>query len=220
MKSILILSQKGGSGKSTVAKTLAVLSSEKYKTALLDFDPQGSSLKWGEERKEELENNKLDTFFVSLSSLDEKLNELKQNGYERLFIDTPPYVSDLHRIVLEKADFALVPIQITQEDIVTLPNTVEMIEEKNIPFAIVANRVKLQTNMFKAGLEHILEFGAVFGSIAETTQMQYCSFDNLVITEVNSGSSKSVAHNKETFKKILKLTEQKIEKRTNGKLKG
>jgi chromosome partitioning protein len=47
MRSILLLNPKGGSGKTTLATNLAVYFALKGKTvALVDFDPQGSSIDW------------------------------------------------------------------------------------------------------------------------------------------------------------------------------
>jgi chromosome partitioning protein len=51
MRSILLLNPKGGSGKTTLATNLAVYFALKGKSvALVDFDPQGSSIDWLAER--------------------------------------------------------------------------------------------------------------------------------------------------------------------------
>ena len=48
---ILLINSKGGSGKSTLATNLACfLAAEGKKTALIDYDPQGSSMRWLRER--------------------------------------------------------------------------------------------------------------------------------------------------------------------------
>ena len=51
MKVIALISQKGGSGKTTLATSLATQGYiEGLKTLLIDLDPQGSSYKWGKRR--------------------------------------------------------------------------------------------------------------------------------------------------------------------------
>ena len=47
MQTILIINSKGGSGKTTLATTIAsYFASTNKKTAIMDYDPQGSSLHW------------------------------------------------------------------------------------------------------------------------------------------------------------------------------
>ncbi|MBW8079497.1 MAG: AAA family ATPase, partial [Gallionella sp.] len=47
MLTILVINSKGGSGKTTLATNLAsYYAGKKYRTAIMDYDPQGSSLHW------------------------------------------------------------------------------------------------------------------------------------------------------------------------------
>ena len=48
MRTIAFVSQKGGSGKSTIASSLAVTAHEMYEVVcVIDMDPQGSLMNWG-----------------------------------------------------------------------------------------------------------------------------------------------------------------------------
>ncbi|MBV9481752.1 MAG: ParA family protein, partial [Acidobacteria bacterium] len=52
MKVIAVLAQKGGVGKSMLSRALAVQAlMDGRKAAIVDADPQGSTLKWGRRRK-------------------------------------------------------------------------------------------------------------------------------------------------------------------------
>src|SRR5690242_16970965 len=52
MKRIVVLNPKGGSGKTTIAINLAgYFASRQQKPVLMDFDPQGSSVRWVKKRK-------------------------------------------------------------------------------------------------------------------------------------------------------------------------
>ena len=52
MQRIVVLNPKGGSGKTTIAINLAsYLASMRYTPVLMDFDPQGSSLRWVRKRQ-------------------------------------------------------------------------------------------------------------------------------------------------------------------------
>ena len=51
MKTLAIIAQKGGSGKSTIAVHLAAYAnSRKIRASLIDLDPQGSAYDWNEGR--------------------------------------------------------------------------------------------------------------------------------------------------------------------------
>ena len=52
MQRIVVLNPKGGSGKTTIAINLAsYLASRAHTPVLMDYDPQGSSLRWVRKRK-------------------------------------------------------------------------------------------------------------------------------------------------------------------------
>ena len=54
MKTLAILSRKGGTGKTTLATNLAVAAvMAGHTTVLLDLDPQSSAAKWGDRREQE-----------------------------------------------------------------------------------------------------------------------------------------------------------------------
>ena len=78
MKTLAILSQKGGTGKTNTAVNLAVASQlAGHPTALIDLDPQASAAKWGDRR----EGNTPD---VSLPTpVDSKKRSMPRSGAER-----------------------------------------------------------------------------------------------------------------------------------------
>ena len=212
MKIILVLSQKGGSGKSTVARNLAVLYSKEYKTALLDLDPQGSTIKWGEQRNEDVKDNELLTHFLNIEDVDTDFSQLEKNGYEYIVIDTPPVLADVHEFLLQKADYGVVPIQTTREDLETLENTTTLIENAGIYYGVVINRADMKTIMYKEGKNIVAEYGKILGTIKETVQMQYCSYDCLGINEVKIKNNPVVEHNQTEFVKIKKNIDRTLRK--------
>jgi chromosome partitioning protein len=56
MQTILVINSKGGSGKTTLTTNLAsYYARKKIRTAIMDYDPQGSSIQWLRVRPDELE---------------------------------------------------------------------------------------------------------------------------------------------------------------------
>lgn len=88
MRIITLVTQKGGSGKTTLAACLAVAATETGERAIaLDLDPQQSLWKWGEERKADTPAvDKLDP--TQLTQLAAILKALDGEGYTLAVLDT------------------------------------------------------------------------------------------------------------------------------------
>jgi chromosome partitioning protein len=89
MKTLVILAQKGGSGKTTLAVHMAVCASrQKRRTALIDIDPQGSAFNWNESRNE---GRKLDAAKAEAGQIPALLQQAKDGGIDLAIIDTAPH---------------------------------------------------------------------------------------------------------------------------------
>jgi len=111
MRSILILNAKGGSGKTTVATNLAGYYAYKGKKVVLaDFDPQGSSIDWLRQRR----NN-----FPKILGLEAFIKPLRPpKGTEILIMDAPSRTHDDQLVsLLKKAQTAIVPVVPSPMDI-------------------------------------------------------------------------------------------------------
>lgn len=121
MKVISIVSQKGGSGKTTTAINLAV--SHGGSTALLDLDPQASAAKWKDRRSA---GNPAVVALPS-SRLEAALEAAKQGGAEWTLIDTAPHSERDALAAARAADFVLVPCRPGILDLDALLTTAELI---------------------------------------------------------------------------------------------
>jgi Mrp family chromosome partitioning ATPase len=97
MRVIVVASQKGGVGKTTVAAHLAVQASMvgQGPAVLIDTDPQGSLSEWWDARKDEYQRNE-DALALATTKLDDlpaRLAELQRNGAAVAIIDTPPAIT-------------------------------------------------------------------------------------------------------------------------------
>ena len=84
MKTIALIAQKGGVGKTTMAVSLAVASG--LRTAIFDLDPQESASIWADRRKSDLPHVE----FLTERRLAEGLKTAERGVFELAIIDTPP----------------------------------------------------------------------------------------------------------------------------------
>lgn len=106
MKTIAIAMQKGGVGKSTLTRSLAVAASKAGLNVLtLDMDAQQSTTQWAERRAETLPLVR----FVTEIELPKVLKQAAEAGCDLIIIDTPPARSTEAPAAVEYADLVLVP---------------------------------------------------------------------------------------------------------------
>ncbi|MGB7181544.1 MAG: ParA family protein [Burkholderiaceae bacterium] len=137
MRTIVIASQKGGVGKTTIAGHLAVMAESvgAGPVALIDTDPQGSLASWWNERTEEA------PLFaqVDIQNLPARLVELGAAGIELAIIDTPPAVTELISTVLKVADLVVIPTRPSPHDLRAVGSTVELVERAGKRMVFVIN---------------------------------------------------------------------------------
>jgi chromosome partitioning protein len=135
MNVITIASRKGGSGKSTLAAHLAVCASRpSRRTLLVDADAQGSLSLWHELRgSEELALKR------NPRSIDEAVKAAKRDGYEYLFIDTPPSKSAVVIDAIRVATLVVIPARASVFDLAAVRETIDVCRQLRRPYAVVIN---------------------------------------------------------------------------------
>lgn len=141
MKTLAIMSQKGGSGKTTLAVHLAAYAiGQKIKTALIDLDPQASAYKWNERRTEnDQKSPKLDTIKGAVPQLGGFLKLAEENGIALVIIDTAPHSNSAAAIVAQLADFVLMPCRPALFDLDAIASTIEIVISAETSAAVVLN---------------------------------------------------------------------------------
>ena len=162
MKTIVINSQKGGSGKTTICAHLAVEAERAGDgpVFLIDTDPQGTLSTWHEHREAETPQR----VEVPLESLAEGLAVLKDRKASYCFIDTAPTRTDENVALFRMADLVLVPIRPSPSDLWAAAATVSLLKEAGIPFLFILTQAKANasiTAQAAAALSH-------HGPVAET----------------------------------------------------
>ena len=124
MYTIAFLAQKGGTGKTTLALSLAVAATRTGLTVLvIDLDPQATACNWSDRRVQ-------DTPLVidaQPGRLPAALEKAKQGGVDLVLIDTPARSEQPALAAAKSADLVLIPCRPQAYDLETIPNTQELI---------------------------------------------------------------------------------------------
>jgi chromosome partitioning protein len=144
-----VLNAKGGCGKSTLATNLAsYFAKDEQKVALVDYDPQGSSLDWLEKRPADRPT------IVGIAGFKEGMRHVPRDA-DVVIIDAPArtHGAELTEMV-RHAETIIVPVLPSTIDIQAAEKFLEQLQHvgkvarKEARIAIVANRVREQTLIF------------------------------------------------------------------------
>jgi chromosome partitioning protein len=140
---ICVFSNKGGSGKTTVAVHLALAYAQVARTVLLDLDPQGTATEWLKRRPSDAKS----PLVVPCSGREAAQRALKLAREERVkfvILDLPPHASAQIAWLLAEADLILVPTRPTAADLVTLKQTVDLVHASKRRAGFVLNAFRPQ----------------------------------------------------------------------------
>lgn len=164
MRTIALVSQKGGVGKTSLATSLAVAALESgLRTYLIDLDPQRSAHEWGARRKR--------GGSLTVAALDKPerlpavLAELRAQGVGLAILDCPGAFDTANKIAMQSVDLSLIPTRPAPLDIQASRKTVRALNAMGKAFAFVLNQCPPQPRNPRAksaamGL-------AMFGALAE-----------------------------------------------------
>jgi chromosome partitioning protein len=134
MKVISLVTQKGGSGKTTLALNFAVAAmGKKERVVILDMDAQGTAKKWYERRVDE--NPPL--VEVVASDLEKAVAGARAQKFDWVLIDTPGRDDAAQAAAIRVADFCIIPCRPSAADLEATPTTVETIKRLKKPYAFV-----------------------------------------------------------------------------------
>lgn len=138
MKTIAILSQKGGTGKTTLALHLAVAAERSgHISAVIDLDPQSSAGGWGDSREAE-------SPIIAIAHaprLGPILKAAAGNGVTLSLLDTAPHSQGDALAAAQAADAILIPCRPGILDLRAIGATVQIALLSGKPSAVVLNAV-------------------------------------------------------------------------------
>lgn len=139
-----LISQKGGAGKSTLARQFAVLAGEDAPSLLIDRDPQETTTKWWQ-RRQALQPaperpNLIDIDGTDLTTAVTTLR--KRRGGGTVFVDTRPAVAEPEAEAARVADLVIVPVRPSPDDLEAVGETLKILRRLRQRAVLVVNAAK------------------------------------------------------------------------------
>jgi chromosome partitioning protein len=143
MHTIALVTQKGGTGKSTLAIGLAIAAMQDgHKVRLLETDPLGTLSNWRQRRNDvepgvEIASGSLD--------IEQKLAAFERSGVALTIVDTGGGNNTTMEAVIAVADLCLIPARPSPADIEATAQTLRIIRDNDKPFAFVLNQTPVRS---------------------------------------------------------------------------
>jgi chromosome partitioning protein len=159
MNVIVFASRKGGSGKSTLAAHLAAQAHKPpCRVLMIDGDPQGSLTLW-----HKLRTSGEPPIRAGVKSMSEAVQQAEREGYEWVFIDTPPNMSAIVVDAIQVATLIIIPARLTLFDLAAIKETMVVARQLKKPYAVVINGVPARRDNTESPF--VREARAVLGSL-------------------------------------------------------
>lgn len=201
MRTILVINSKGGSGKTTLSTNLAsYYASQKFRTTIMDYDPQGSCLQWLRLRPGHAAS--IHGANAAPPKGGTALHSIKKwvpVGTEVLVIDAPAGVKGLLlQEMVRKANHIVIPVIPSPIDIHATADFIKELfqiggaHHGKAQIAVVANRVR-HTSPALASLQNFLHASRLpfIGSISDSDNYLRAAESGLGVFEMSKSEARS-----------------------------
>lgn len=186
MQTLAMIAQKGGTGKTTLALSLAVVAEARGRSVLvIDLDPQASACKWSDRRPSETPS----VIDAQPARLPAALAKAEQAGIDLAIIDTPARIEQAAAEAAKVASLVLIPCKPSILDLETLRATAELLRGRSrITPLVVLNAVPAQGTRSEQAAEAIVGMGLEVCSarIGQRVAFEYATQAGLTVTEYES----------------------------------
>jgi chromosome partitioning protein len=183
MLTLTMIAQKGGTGKTTLALSLAVAAEAAGRSVLvIDLDPQASACKWGDRRARDVPA----VMDAQPARLAAALAKAEQAGVDIAIVDTPARVEQAAAEAAKAADLVLIPCKPSILDLETLRATAELVHGRaKRPPLVILNAVPAQGTRHEQAAEAIAAMGLTVcaAQIGQRVAFEYAAQAGLTVTE-------------------------------------
>ena len=136
MRTISVVSQKGGAGKTTIAVHLAVAAQAAgLSVAIVDMDPQASAARWSDDRTAE----EPEVVSIQPARLTKTLDTARAAGADLVVIDTAPDADGAALTAIRASDLVLIPCRPSAFDLAAIATTRELVRiEKKTAYIVLS----------------------------------------------------------------------------------
>lgn len=155
MKTIAVISQKGGSGKTTLSLNLAIAATASGQSALIiDLDPQQSAARWSRLR------GAPEPVIISAHApnLDDLIGKARVAGADLVIIDTAPKSEGATLAAAKCADLLLIPCQPSSLDLDAVADTVNIARLAARPALFVLNGCKAGSALVEQAADALTDY--------------------------------------------------------------
>jgi len=216
MQTITLIAQKGGTGKTTLALSLAVAAEAAgMATLIIDLDPQASACKWGD-RREADGPTVIDAQPARLTSA---LQRAEDAGVDLVVVDTPARVEQAAAEAAKVADLVIVPCKPSIYDLETLHTTFELVRNRaHRPPVVVLNAVAAQGSRHEQATEAIRAMGIAVcpATIGQRVAFEYAAQLGLSASEYEPGG-KADAEVRQVYRSIRRILDTSTKRQSKQK---
>jgi chromosome partitioning protein len=166
MKTIALVTQKGGAGKSTLASSLAVVAHEAgERVCLIDMDPQATLTTWGKTRGE----TDIPVVAASPAKLAAVLSALAAKGVTLVVIDTPGAEGAAASAAMAAAQLCVIPSRPTAFDLWASANTRQALKARKGDYVFLLNQCPpaQQSERIAEGVQALEAMGGLLSPLVQ-----------------------------------------------------
>lgn len=170
MHTIAILSQKGGTGKTTLALNLAIAAETAgHPAVVIDLDPQASAKGWHDNREQESPV----VISVQAARLAEALRTAEDHGAKVAVIDTAPHSESASLAAARAASLVLIPCRPGILDLRAIAASADICALAKSPAAAVINAVPPRGPLGDEASEAIAGYGLAVSPVRIGQRMAF-----------------------------------------------
>jgi len=175
MHTIVLATQKGGTGKSTLAIGLAVAAMQSgHLVRMIETDRQGTVGNW---RRRRAHAEPVVETITSAGDLERRLHVFDRSGVALTVIDTAGGLNPMTTAAIRSADLCLIPARPSLLDIEATAPTLSNIRAFDRPFAFVLNQTPLRSQRTDAA-ENLLDDAATALDLSGLVAQPYITMRN------------------------------------------